>query len=176
LQKTDAAMAYYTFHDLTLAVHTDWAELEEEVAQLLEDLSFVCTPVSVNTPSLRLSLSRSDCGLQLPPERTVFEAEGVCGLENGEDFYLTDGASVLQLHAHSGYGEAQIASSFFTHSLGLRRSFWAFGLLKLLRPPGRYSLQQSVTYELEAGHDLYEHPARLVDLLREAEGARPWRA
>jgi hypothetical protein len=37
----------------------------------------------------------------------------------------------------------------------------------------RRLLQQTTTYELQAGRDLYEHPLTLVDLLAEAEGGTP---
>ena len=36
-------------------------------------------------------------------------------------------------------------------------------------------LQQTETYELNAGTDLYHQPAKLIDLLREARGARSCR-
>ena len=71
--------------------------------------------------------------------REIFRAEGFCGLEQGDDFYLTDGASLLHLQAKQGQGEAHLAP----HS-GRNRcpcnGLWAFSLLKLLRPRGFYSL------------------------------------
>jgi hypothetical protein len=35
--------------------------------------------------------------------------------------------------------------------------------------------QQTETYELDAGTDLYREPATLVDLIKEAQGERNWR-
>jgi hypothetical protein len=134
-------MACYTLHDVSLAVHAEPTELETELAQLLEDLSFVRTPSLQKTPSLHLSLSHRDHGLCLPLyARVVFQAEGFCGLESEEDFYLTDGAAMLHLSPNRGYGEGQVATSFFAQPVSLRRTFWTFGLLKLLRPLGFYSL------------------------------------
>jgi hypothetical protein len=70
----------------------------------------------------------------------VFQAEGFCGLEQAQDFYLTDGASLLHLRAQHGQGEAQLAPAFFHQPVRLQHTFWAFGLCKLLRPLGYYSL------------------------------------
>ena len=71
--------------------------------------------------------------------RTV-QADGFCVQESGEDFYLTDGSSLLHLQPAQGRGNAFIAPSFFTKPPLLQHNFWAFGLLKLLRPLGLYSL------------------------------------
>jgi hypothetical protein len=72
--------------------------------------------------------------------REVFQAEGFRGLACGDDFYLTDGTSLLHLQVGQGRGEAWLAPAFAAKPRLLQRTFWAFGLLKLLRPLGLYSL------------------------------------
>jgi len=70
----------------------------------------------------------------------VFQAEGFCGFVLGDAFYLTDWASLLHLQALEGQGTAQLAPTFGAQPRVVQRNFWAFGLLKLLRPLGFYSL------------------------------------
>jgi hypothetical protein len=72
--------------------------------------------------------------------REVFQADGFSGLESGDDFYLTDGSSSFRLQMGRGRGEACLTCSFGEKPALLQRTFWAFGLLKLLRPLGFYSL------------------------------------
>ena len=110
------------------------------LAQLLEELSWVKVPCPV-TPSLRLSVGLRSNGLRAPPwARELFRADGFSALVSGDDFYLTDGSSLLYLQPGQGQGTASIAPSFFTKHPLLQSNFWAFGLLKLLRPLGLYSL------------------------------------
>ncbi len=66
--------------------------------------------------------------------------DGLRGLENGNEFYLTDGASLLRLEPRMGRGEAWLAPSFFLKPPLVRQNFWVFALLKLLRPAGIYGL------------------------------------
>jgi hypothetical protein len=72
--------------------------------------------------------------------REVFRAEGLCGLEHGDNFYLTEGTSLLHLQPGEGQGTAQLAPTFVRQPQLLRQQFWAVGLLKLLRPLGLYGL------------------------------------
>ncbi len=72
--------------------------------------------------------------------REVLRGDGFRGLQDGDEFYLTDGASVLRLEPRKGRGEARLAPSFFLKPLLLRQNFWVFALLKLLRPSGIYGL------------------------------------
>lgn len=134
-------MTFYTFHDLTLEVRQEEEEPEQELARLLPGLSWVRNYSSVQHPSLRLAvyLNGKGCASALQA-RPVFEAEGFSGREHGEDFCLTDGSSYLHLQMAKGRGEAHLAPTFFTQPPVLRRNFWAFALLKLLRPLGLYSL------------------------------------
>jgi hypothetical protein len=70
----------------------------------------------------------------------VLRADGFYGLEAGEDFYLTDGAFLWLLQPSQGQGVVYLAPSFAVKPAMLQRNVWAFGLLKLLRPLGLYSL------------------------------------
>jgi hypothetical protein len=134
-------MALYTFHNLTLEVRQEREETGKGLAALLHELSWVSTPALGRAVSLRLSVSCPDGGLRAPPlVHAVFRADGFCGLEDKNDFYLTDGSSLFHLQAVQGQGYAYLAPSFFAKPRFLQRNFWAFGLLKLLRPLGFYSL------------------------------------
>jgi hypothetical protein len=111
------------------------------VARLLHELSWVCTAPTGQPPTLRLAVHRHTGALGVPTRaRRVFQAEGFCGVEQGDEFYLTDGASILHLQPRQGQGTAQLAPSFCAQPRVVQRNFWAFGLLKLLRPLGFYSL------------------------------------
>ena len=133
-------MALFAFRDLTLEVLHDCENTFSNLAKLLEELSWVKVPCPV-TPSLRLSVGLRSNGLRAPPwARELFRADGFSALVSGDDFYLTDGSSLLYLQPGQGQGTASIAPSFFTKHPLLQSNFWAFGLLKLLRPLGLYSL------------------------------------
>ena len=133
-------MTLYAFHGLTLEVKHMGGNTANGLAQLLEELSWVKIPYSV-TPSLRLSVRLRSNGLRAPPwAHELFRADGFSALVSGDDFYLTDGSSLLYLQPGQGQGTACIAPSFFTKRPLLQSNFWAFSLLKLLRPLGLYSV------------------------------------
>jgi hypothetical protein len=134
-------MTLYTLYDLCLEVSQEVSDTEAVLDQLLLDLSCVRLRSAAREPDLRLSVYRHTTRRWLPPmARETFRAEGFCGLEHGDDFYLTDGASLLHLQARQGQGEAHLAPAFWHKSLHLQRTFWVFSLLRLLRPRGFYSL------------------------------------
>jgi hypothetical protein len=134
-------MALYTLYNLLLEVQHEAPATGAAVDVLLQTLSCVRIHALRQTPSLRLLVRRRDQAVCLPPAaRAVFQAEGFCGLEQEEEFYLTDGASLLHLRAREGQGEAQLAPAFFHKPGRLQSTFWVFGLCKLLRPVGLYSL------------------------------------
>jgi hypothetical protein len=70
----------------------------------------------------------------------MFQAEGFWGFEHGDDCYLTDGISQWHLQLRQGQGEAWLGPDFPEKPAHLRRRFWAYGVLKLLRPLGVFSL------------------------------------
>lgn len=134
-------MAFYTLHDLGLEVHQEVTDTAAGLDQLLQDLSCVRTQAVGRAPDLRLTVRRQGPAPGVPPRaRQVFQAEGFWGLEHDDAFYLTDGTSLLHLQAQQGHGEAHLSSAFWRTPLLRQRTFWAFGLLKLLRPRGYYSL------------------------------------
>jgi hypothetical protein len=134
-------MVLYILHGLCLEIRHEVSETEAVLDQLLLDLSCVRSRASTTKPELHLFVSAHSNGVCLPPTaREIFRAEGFHGLEHGDDFYLTDGTSLLHLRASKGQGKAYLTSAFLHKPLFLQRTFWAFGLLKLLRPRGFYSL------------------------------------
>ena len=92
-------------------------------------------------PTLCLSV-RSNSGRFKIPEncREVLRTDDFLGFEVGDDFFLTDGSSVFHLRPRNGEADARIAPSFFSKPKLAQANFWCFGLLKLLRPLGIYSL------------------------------------
>jgi hypothetical protein len=134
-------LTYYRFHELSLVVQQDGSEPGRELVQLLDELSWVRNDTDVAKPLLSLSVHQQAQGCRIPlTAQRMFQAEGFHGFEHGEDFYLTEGASCWHLQLRQRRGEAWLAPNFAEQSPRLRRSFWAFGVLKLLRPLGWFSL------------------------------------
>jgi hypothetical protein len=134
-------VATYAFHDLTLEIRHADDEIRRDLDGLLHELLWVEAGMPRGAPSLSLSVRLNDGGANFPPAaREILQADGFRGLESGSDFYLTDGASLFHLQPWKGKGEARLSPSFFLKPRRLRQSFWAFGLLKLLRPRGIYGL------------------------------------
>jgi hypothetical protein len=134
-------MPLYAFHDLILQTEQEGPDHGEDVDCLLQELSWVRIPTVTSEPHLRLSISLYRNRLNVPPAaREVFRADGFCVQESGDDLYLTDGSTLLHLQPTQGRGSAFIAPSFLAKPPLLQHNFWAFGLLKLLRPLGLYSL------------------------------------
>ncbi len=126
----------YRFDDLVLAVTLDGAGAE--LRYLLPDMSF--EPATEGQAALALHASAAKCNLQPPPTaRPVFDRGGLYGFEDAAGVgYFTEGTSLLQVRA--SIARAQIAPGFAEQPWLLRQQFWAFGLLKLVRPLGRYGL------------------------------------
>jgi len=116
-------MAFYGYHDLTLALEWEKVAVETELQSLLRDLSFLPTDASSTLPSLRLSVQVSDHPWSCPSSaHEVFHAEGLSGREDEEGFYLTEGSSLLHLRASEGRAVARLAASFFRQPSLLRWS------------------------------------------------------
>jgi hypothetical protein len=134
-------MALHVFHDLSLEVQQDPPDAGAELEWLLQNLSFVPMPACAKQPCLRLTVHWQGHPQGLPVQaREVFRAEGLCGLQHGDDFYLTEGTSLLHLQPGAGQGTARLVPAFVQQPQLLRQHFWAVGLLKLLRPLGLYGL------------------------------------
>jgi hypothetical protein len=130
----------YALGDLVLELQAEEPR-REELDSLLQELSWVRSDGSVCNRTLHLSVSCRNGGLSIPQNvRQVFQADGFFGLEAADDFYLTDGSSLFYLQPAKGEGYARLATSFFHKRSLLQANFWCFGLLKLLRPLGVYSL------------------------------------
>jgi hypothetical protein len=113
----------------------------EDLDRLLQELSWVRVRSSIHRPTLFLSVS-CDCATFPIPEdsREVLRTDDFLGFEAGDDYYLTDGASVLYLRCAQREAYARVSPSFFSKPKIAQASFWCFGLLKLLRALGFYSL------------------------------------
>jgi hypothetical protein len=134
-------MPLYAFHDLILQTEQEGPDHGEDLDCLLRELSWIRIPSWAREPHIRLLISLDPDGQSVPPAaREVFRVDGFCAQESGEDFYLTDGSSLLHLQPTRGRGAAFIVPSFSAKPPLLQHNFWAFGLLKLLRPLGLYSL------------------------------------
>ena len=135
-------MLQYVFHHILLEVLSEGKEIKDSLDQLLQDMSWAPTLSATQEPLLTLSFRHnSQGGGVLPPQaRQVFEVEGFGGYANGPDFYLTYGPSCFYLQSLEGKGEAHLAPSFFDQSPFLQQKFLAYGLIRLLRPLGLFSL------------------------------------
>lgn len=134
-------MSLYTFRDLVLEVQRDEQAPVDILAQLLSDLSFFPMTALTQSPTLRLSIRFQT---HIPPvpsaAHVAFQADGFCGVAHGGDFYLHDHSSLLHVQPEERQGSAYVTATFCTKPPPVQRNFWAFGLLKLLRPLGYYSL------------------------------------
>jgi hypothetical protein len=113
----------------------------EDLDRLLLDLSWVKIRNSSRTPTLCLSVSY-DCGtFTIPTDaHEVLRTGEFLGFTAGRDYYLTDGASMLHLRPDEHEAYARISPNFFSKSKVTQANFWCFGVLKLLRPLGIFSL------------------------------------
>lgn len=133
--------AFYCFHDLTLEVGSKPVEVKDHLVGFLEGLSWVKISRFKGRPTLRFFICPSNNGFKLPSTgHECLRADEFSGLEAGDDFYLTDGSSHFHLKPALGKGYARLAPSFFDKPALVQGNFWSFGLLKLLRPLGIYSL------------------------------------
>ena len=136
-----ALSSYFAFQDITLELECGSAEIDVELSRVLHDLSWSKTVATSKRPllTLRARAGSSDIGVPVTARRVV-DADGWLGLEDGDDFYLTDGESLLLLQPVRSSARAQIAPEFFEKPAHIRRSFWTFAILKLLRWQRLYSL------------------------------------
>jgi hypothetical protein len=135
------AVTSYRWHELSLAVHSDEPVGSGELAQILRELSWVRHDTHMLTPALSIDVHQHTSKWHLPETACrTFQAEGFWGFECGGDCYLTDGVSRWHLQLRQGQGEAWLGPDFPEKPAHLRRRFWAFGVLKLLRSQGVFSL------------------------------------
>jgi hypothetical protein len=131
----------YRFHELSLMVRQEAAESAAELARTLDDLSWMHGKFHGRTLSLCLSVHQQAPPYRSPPTAScMFQTDGFRGYEHGDEYYLTAGTSQWCLHLRRGRGEAWLAPGFAETPARLRRSFWGFGVFKLLRTLGVFSL------------------------------------
>jgi hypothetical protein len=111
------------------------------IGRLLEELSWAVIPNSGPKPSLYLSVGANSDHFKIPQNcRETLRTDEFCGFELDDNFFLTDGSSVFHLRPYAGEACARLAPSFFYKPPMVQANFWCFGLLKLLRALGIYSL------------------------------------
>jgi len=81
----------------------------------------------------------------------LFQADGFSIFEDDSDCYVTDGFSAFHLKLDQLEGHAYLHPSFYSKPAGLQCNFWSFGLLKLLRSTGFYSVHAAAV----AAHETY---------------------
>jgi hypothetical protein len=107
---------------------------------LLEDLSFAEADGASGTRfSLRLTVGRGGSA-PVSTAETVFDLDGLRGMRAAGEFWLTDGETVMHLRPPEGTAEVRLHDSFLDQEPMVRRNFWAFGLMKLLRARDHYAL------------------------------------
>src|SRR6266550_1482677 len=131
----------YSLSDLVLEVDSAGPKTRENLDCLLQELSWVKTWNSKSKRRLYLRIAPNSRECKIPQNcREVLRADAFCGYELGDEFFLTDGSSLFHLWPAKGEGHAHLTASFFTKPLLAQANFWCFGLLKLLRPLGIYTL------------------------------------
>jgi hypothetical protein len=132
---------YWLVHNLLVEVRQADDCAACGLSDLLHDVNCEVCPVAAGRPRFALDVERA---LVPPPRlndgRPILRVDGMTCVESGEQLILTDGSSSLQLDRGRGHGHAFLAPCFFDRPELWRRKFWTFGLLKLLRSTGFYSL------------------------------------
>jgi hypothetical protein len=132
--------AFYALDGLVLELDSEQPQ-RGEVDRLLKELCWARLPSSARKPNLYLYVSSSNRPFRLPANcRELFRADGFVGCEIADEFYLTDGSSVFHLRPTRREAYARLAPVFDGKPPLTQSNFWCFGLLKLLRPLGIYSL------------------------------------
>jgi hypothetical protein len=132
--------AFYSLDDLVLELDSEQSQ-RDEIGGLLEQLCWARMPSPALHPDLHLRIAGSNGTARIPEHgHELFRADGFLGCEIGNEFYLTDGSSVLHVRPTIHAACARLASSFYGKPPLSRSNFWCFGLLKLLRSVGVYSL------------------------------------
>src|SRR5262245_32629893 len=145
-------MSVYVFADITLEVRP--AELEARIglASIWTSLSWV--PIDVTRPRVhpQLLVRLQEGSRDVPSTANLlFQADGFSIFEDGSDCYVTDGFSTFHLKRDQLEGHAYLHPSFYSKPAGLQCNFWSFGLMKLLRSTGFYSVHAAAV----AAHETY---------------------
>src|SRR5262245_11793142 len=112
----------YCFHEITLEVRQSSQVTGVDLGTVLGDLSWVRNDGCARPPTHSLAILPHEGRQTLPPViRQRFAADGVRGLEHGEDVYLMDGTSLVRLQPMQGRAEARLAPSFVDRPPPLQR-------------------------------------------------------
>jgi hypothetical protein len=134
-------IARYSCHGLTLEVVRDGPGEECVLARYLQGLWWVRTADEGAEPRLRLTISLQDGSLRVPRgAQPAGDLDGHRAFAVEDEFYLTDGSSLLHIQPGRRQLYAQLAPSFLGRPPQSQRTFWMFGLLKLLRSMGVYCM------------------------------------
>jgi hypothetical protein len=134
-------MAVYTLDGLTLDVGPVELEGKADIPYQWSGLSWRPTDRAEPCSGPRIVVRLHDAGSRVPADAIeLFTADGVSVFERGSDCFVSDGFSVFHLHGDHLEFDAHLAPSFFSKPVPLQCNFWCFGLLKLLRRLGYYSL------------------------------------
>jgi len=129
----------YSLHGITLGVEQQGEIAGFDLSGLLADLSFVRAPSATRTAGFQLAVSAPERSAAPPKSaREVFRYDGLRGLADAEGFYLTLGPSLFRVGARQA--QVTLTPEFFDNSSLLQQQFWAFGVLRLLRPMGVFGL------------------------------------
>jgi hypothetical protein len=149
----------YALHNLVLDLHAQESK-REDLDRLLQELSWVRTSQLDSKPDLYLSVSSNYRKFKIPRNcREVLRTNDFLGFEVNADFYLTDRSSVFHLQPAKRQGYARLTQSFLAKSPLTQGNFWCFGLLKLLRPLGIYSLHAAGLASRDGGGLLLVGPS-----------------
>lgn len=134
-------MDFYSLHGITLEVKQEGHTGGLDLGSLLGDLSFVPVRPAALTSSVSLSVQLSDQPVQ-PPDMAVevFQQDGLRGLATEDGFCLSEGSSVFHILPSARRGRVTLTPGFFEKAALLQQQFWAFGLLRLLRPLSVFGL------------------------------------
>jgi hypothetical protein len=135
-------MSHYRFLGLGLEVRPADLEARAQLPRLWADLSWHRSrDTDAVQPDRCLSFDLHDEPRSLPPTlRHAFTTSSFSGFENEDGFFLSDRESVFHLRSARLEGHAYLAPSFFARSLTQQYAFWSFGVAKLLRSVGLYTL------------------------------------
>lgn len=134
-------MACYGLHGIVLEVTYGDAAPASGLAALLEDFSFTRLRSDSDPPSIRLRVTLSNGSPALPScSQELFQQQGLSGYSAEGVFHLTAGCSLFTIRPSEYVGEVSLAQDFFARSRPQQQQFWAFGLLRLLRPLGVFGL------------------------------------
>jgi hypothetical protein len=151
--------AVYALDSVVLKVDSERSR-RSALGRFLEELSWRRIPQCDRGVTLYLSVSEHNGPFDTPPDcRETLRTNEFRAFEVGDDFFLTDGWSGLHLRGRFGQAYARLTTSFFTKPAIVQANFWCFGILKLLRPLGIYSLHAAGLATRDGGGVLLVAPS-----------------